>query len=129
MRQSLKIIRQALDIFPASGPVNSDDWHVVLPPEGRRVPRHGIAHLPLQAHHGRHPRPEPGSATSGSKGANGELGFYAISDGGGGPYRLKVRPPCFPNMAAFEKIIEGGSISDAVATLGSLNIIAGELER
>ena len=41
------------------------------------------------------------------EGANGELGFYAVSDGRGGPYRLKVRPPCFPNMAAFEKIVIG----------------------
>ena len=63
------------------------------------------------------------------EGANGELGFYAISDGGAGPYRLKVRPPCFPMMAAYEKIIVGGTISDAIATLGTLNIIAGELER
>ena len=42
---------------------------------------------------------------------------------------MKVRPPCFPLFAAFEKIIVGGMVSDAVATLGTLNIIAGELDR
>ncbi|HEX9688904.1 MAG TPA: NADH-quinone oxidoreductase subunit D, partial [Thermoanaerobaculia bacterium] len=63
------------------------------------------------------------------EGANGELGFYAISEGGPGPYRLKVRPPCFPIAAAFEHIIVGGTVSDAIATLGTLNIVAGELER
>ena len=50
-------------------------------------------------------------------------------DGRGGPYRLKVRPPCFPILAAFEKMVVGGTVSDAVATLGSLNVIAGELDR
>ena len=58
-----------------------------------------------------------------------ELGFYAISEGAAGPYRLKPRPPCFPMMAAFEELIVGSTISDAVATLGTLNVIAGELER
>ncbi len=128
MRQSLKIIRQALDIFPASGPVNSDDWHVVLPPKDAvyHDMESLIYHFKIIMEGIRVPK---GERYDWIEGANGELGYYAISDGGGGPYRLKVRPPCFPMMAAFEKIIEGGSISDAVATLGSLNIIAGELER
>src|SRR5262249_59558858 len=96
--------------------------------QGRRLPRHGIAHLPLQADHGGDQGPA-GERYEWIEGANGELGFYAISTGGGGPYRLKVRPPCFPNMAAFEKIILGGAVSDAVATLGTLNVIAGERDR
>ena len=61
--------------------------------------------------------------------ANGELGYSIWSDGTGRPYRVKVRPPCFPLFAAFEKIVIGEMISDAVATLGTLNIIAGELDR
>ena len=60
---------------------------------------------------------------------NGELGFFAVSDGTGHPYRLKVRPPCFPIFSSFASLTEGGMIPDAVAILGSLNIIAGELDR
>ena len=128
MRQSLKIIRQALDVFPASGPVNSDDWHVVLPPKDAvyHDMESLIFHFKLIMEGIRVPR---GERYDWIEGANGELGFYAISEAGSGPYRLKPRPPCFPIMAAFEKIIIGGPISDAVATLGTLNVIAGELER
>ncbi len=128
MRQSLKIIRQALDVFPEKGPVNSTDWHVVLPPKDAvyHDMESLIYHFKLIMEGIRVPA---GERYEWIEGANGELGFYAISTGGGGPYRLKVRPPCFPNMAAFEKIIVGGTISDAVATLGTLNVIAGELDR
>ncbi len=128
MRQSLKIIRQALDIFPSSGPVNSDDWRVVLPPKDAvyHDMESLIYHFKLVMEGIRVP---PGERYEWIEGANGELGFYAVSDGRGGPYRLKVRPPCFPNMAAFEQIVVGGTVSDAIATLGTLNIIAGELDR
>ena len=61
--------------------------------------------------------------------ANGELGFYIVSDGSGYGYRIRCRPPCFFNFAAFHEMIEGHMIADAVAILGSINIIAGELER
>jgi NADH-quinone oxidoreductase subunit C/D len=128
MRQSLQIIRQALDVFPTSGPVNSDDWHVVLPPKDAvyHDMESLIFHFKLIMEGIRVPS---GERYDWIEGANGELGFYAISEAGSGPYRLKPRPPCFPIMAAFEKIIIGGPISDAVATLGTLNVIAGELER
>nr|MBP9613860.1 NADH-quinone oxidoreductase subunit C [Sulfurospirillum sp.] len=63
------------------------------------------------------------------EGGNGELGFFIISDGSGTPYKVKVRPPCFYAMAAYPHIVEGGMIADAVLSLGSLNIIAGELDR
>ena len=128
MRQSLRIIRQALDILPAQGPVSSDDWRVVLPPKDAvyHDMESLIYHFKLVMEGIRVPR---GERYEWIEGANGELGFYAVSDGRGGPYRLKVRPPCFPNMAAFEKIVVGGTVSDAVATLGTLNIIAGELDR
>jgi len=127
-RQSLKIIRQALEIFPDKGPVDAHDWHVVLPPKDAvyHDMESLIYHFKLIMEGIRVPA---GERYEWIEGANGELGFYAISNGGGGPYRLKVRPPCFPNMAAFEKIVVGGTISDAVATLGTLNVIAGELDR
>ncbi|HUO86907.1 MAG TPA: NADH-quinone oxidoreductase subunit D, partial [Thermoanaerobaculia bacterium] len=63
------------------------------------------------------------------EGANGELGYYCVSDGGGKPYRVRVRPPCFPIFSTYPQLINGGSISDSIATLGGLNVIAGELER
>jgi NADH-quinone oxidoreductase subunit C/D len=128
MRQSLKIIRQALDIFPSEGRVSSDDWRVVLPPKDAvyHDMESLIYHFKLIMEGIRVP---PGERYEWIEGANGELGFYAVSDGRGGPYRLKVRPPCFPNMAAFEKIVVDGTVADAIATLGTLNIIAGELDR
>ncbi len=128
MRQSLKIIRQALEILPASGPVNSDDWRVVLPPKDAvyHDMESLIYHFKLTMEGIRAPA---GERYEWIEGGNGELGFYAVSDGRGGPYRLKVRPPCFPNMAAFEHMVVGGTVSDAIATLGTLNVIAGELDR
>ena len=61
--------------------------------------------------------------------ANGELGFYLISDGDRFPYRARCRPPSFINYQAMEKLAVGHQISDVVAILGSLNIIAAELDR
>src|SRR6266516_266669 len=61
--------------------------------------------------------------------ANGELGFYLISDGGKRPYRLRCRGACFYVFQAFNRMVKGGYLSDAVAALGSLNVVAGELEK
>ena len=61
--------------------------------------------------------------------ANGELGFFIVSDGSGTPYKVKVRPPSFYHMSAYPKIIENYQVADAIMTLGSLNIIAGEMDR
>jgi len=60
--------------------------------------------------------------------ANGELGFYLISDGGRTPYRLHFRRPCFIYYQAYPEMITGSTISDAVVTLSSINVIAGELD-
>ena len=61
--------------------------------------------------------------------ANGELGFYVVSDGKDRPYRVRVRPPCFFNMAVLHKLLEGYMVADIIATFGSINMIAGELDR
>ena len=61
--------------------------------------------------------------------ANGELGFYVVSDGKGKPYRLRVRPPCFYIYQAYTAMIENGMVADMAAILGSLNVVAGELDR
>ncbi|HNB81733.1 MAG TPA: NADH-quinone oxidoreductase subunit D, partial [Chitinophagaceae bacterium] len=62
------------------------------------------------------------------EGGNGELGFYLISDGGRTPYRLHFRRPCFIYYQAYPEIIRGSMLSDAVITMSSLNLIAGELD-
>jgi len=62
------------------------------------------------------------------EGANGELGFYLISDGGRTPYRLHFRRPCFIYYQAFPELVKGSVISDAIVTMSSLNVIAGELD-
>jgi NADH-quinone oxidoreductase subunit D len=61
--------------------------------------------------------------------ANGELGFYVVSDGKDRPYRVRVRPPCFFAMAGLHTMLEGYMVADIVATFGSINMIAGELDR
>ncbi|MEE1067061.1 MAG: NADH-quinone oxidoreductase subunit D, partial [Fibrobacteraceae bacterium] len=65
----------------------------------------------------------------GSETANGELGFTLISDGSGKPWRIKVRPPCLTQFAAYQELVEGTMLADSMATLSSINIIAGELDR
>ena len=75
-------------------------------------------------------RPPAGEYYDSSEAANGELGFFIVSDGGTNPYKIKVRPPCFTQWAAYADMVNGHSIADAMgACLGSINIIAGELDR
>ena len=74
-------------------------------------------------------RPPKGEAYAAVEGANGELGFYVVSDGSDRPYRVRVRPPCFTLMAGLHKMIEGHMIGDLIPTFGSINMIAGELDR
>ena len=62
------------------------------------------------------------------EGGNGELGFYLISDGGRQPYRLHFRRPCFIYYQAYPEMIKGGMLSDAILTMSSMNVIAGELD-
>jgi NADH-quinone oxidoreductase subunit D len=62
------------------------------------------------------------------EGGNGELGFYLISDGGRTPFRLHFRRQCFIYYQSYPELIQGGMLSDAVVTMSSLNLIAGELD-
>ncbi|NUM73146.1 NADH-quinone oxidoreductase subunit D [candidate division KSB1 bacterium] len=74
-------------------------------------------------------KPPVGEAYQAVEGANGELGFYVISDGSGNPYRVDVRPPCFALMSGFHEMIKGDAVADIIATFGTVNMIAGELDR
>ena len=125
--QSRSIVLQALDKLPG-GPVNLDDRAVTLPPKRNVYDSiEGVMNQFKLVYEGI--QVPAGEAYGFGEGANGELGFFAVSDGGGHPYRLKVRPPCFPIFSSYAFLIAGGMIPDAIATLGSLNIIAGELDR
>lgn len=127
MRQSLRIVRQAIDNLP-DGPVITDNHHVALPPKQKVFTEMEslIWHFKLIYEGIKVPA---GDAYSFSEGANGELGYYIVSDGTGKPYRVKVRPPCFAIFQAYPHMLEGHMVPDAIAILGSLNIIAGELDR
>jgi NADH-quinone oxidoreductase subunit D len=79
--------------------------------------------------HGHGVRPPKGEVYFPVEGANGELGFYVVSDGGGNAYRVRVRPPCFAIMSALPKLLIGDMIADLTPTFGSVNMIGGELDR
>jgi NADH-quinone oxidoreductase subunit D len=74
-------------------------------------------------------RPPAGEVYVPVEGANGELGFYVVSDGSDRPYRVHCRPPCLPPLAALPRLLEGGMVADVVPTFGSVNMIGGELDR
>jgi NADH-quinone oxidoreductase subunit C/D len=125
--QSCRIIEQCLDNIPA-GPISIDDPTIVLPQKQDVYGNiEGLMNQFMMVIHG--VQPPAGEIYSGYEAANGELGFYVVSDGSGLPYRVKCRPPCFAIFQAFSEMCEGGMLADAVATLGTINIIAGELDR
>jgi NADH-quinone oxidoreductase subunit D len=74
-------------------------------------------------------KPPPGEVYQAVEGANGELGFYVVSDGSGKPYRVRCRAPCFAAMSCLHKMLIGGMVADVIPTFGSINMIAGELDR
>jgi len=127
IRQSIRIINQAIKTLP-SGEIKVNDRAISLPSKKNVYNNiEGLMNQFKLIYEGvKVPKQESYSAI---EGGNGELGFYIVSDGSGTPYKVKVRPPCFPAMASLPKIIEGGMIADSVLSLGSLNIIAGELDR
>ncbi|MBK9303156.1 MAG: NADH-quinone oxidoreductase subunit D [bacterium] len=128
MRQSARIIRQALARGLPGGPILADDPRFALPPKEKVYGSiEGVMNQFKLIMEGA--RVPAGEAYGFGEGGNGELGFYCVSDGGGRPYRVKVRPPCFPIFSAFGEMVKGLMIPDAVAILGSINIIAGELDR
>jgi NADH:ubiquinone oxidoreductase subunit D len=74
-------------------------------------------------------KPPPGEIYIANEAANGELGFHMVSNGEGRAYRVRCRPPCFYLMQGLDRMIEGDMIADVVATFGTINMIAGELDR
>ncbi|MGA6971023.1 MAG: NADH-quinone oxidoreductase subunit D [Candidatus Binatus sp.] len=127
MYQSKRIIEQALAALP-EGPVTITDPKVVLPDKEKvynsieglmnhfKLIMEGI-HVPA------------GEVYQAVEGANGELGFYIVSDGSGRPYRVRVRPPCFLGMGVLNKMLIGRMIPDIITTFGMINMIGGECDR
>jgi NADH-quinone oxidoreductase subunit D len=127
IRQSARILRQVIRDIP-DGPVNVDDWRVVLPPKEAvyNTIEGMIAHFENVVFGIRVPAGETYYAV---EGGNGEVGFYLVSDGSGRPYRLHVRPPCFAIMQALSGMVRGGLVADIVPTFDSINMIGGEIDR
>jgi NADH-quinone oxidoreductase subunit C/D len=127
MVQSIRIIRQAMKELP-DGPINVDMPSIIMPDkkdvygnieglmnqfklvmDGVKVPQ--------------------GEFYGSTEAANGELGFYIVSDGSGTPYKVKCRPPSYYALGAYPRIVENTMIADAVITMASMNFIAGEFDR
>jgi NADH-quinone oxidoreductase subunit D len=130
MRQSLVIIEQLIDRIP-QGDVDVFAGEKVTLPKKSEVyfSIEGLIHHFEQIMTNRGWTPPVGEVYAATETANGELGFYLVSDGGNRPYRSRCRPPSFISYQCFDKLIVGHQISDAPAVLGSLNIIAAELDR
>ncbi len=129
MYESNKIIRQCLDNMP-EGPINIDDPKVIYPPKEQVYGNmEELIHQfkITMIDHG--PKPPRGEIYDAIEAPNGELGWYIVSDGGQNPYRVHTRAPSFIQFSTFASQVEGRMISDLVAIIGSLNIIAGELDR
>jgi NADH-quinone oxidoreductase subunit C/D len=127
IEESIKIIEQVMANLP-EGEINVKDAAITLPSkeavyttiEGAmnqfKLTFEGVK-VPMGEHY------------SSLEATNGELGFFIVSDGSGTPYKVKVKAPSFTAMSAYPDIIEGSQLADAILTLGSLNIIAGEMDR
>ncbi|MDH3335156.1 MAG: NADH-quinone oxidoreductase subunit D, partial [Rhodospirillaceae bacterium] len=127
MRESLKIMRQALKEMPG-GLVRADDRRVSPPP--REEMKHSmealIHHFKLFTEGIRVPAGETYTAVEAPKG---EFGVYLVSDGSNRPYRCKIRAPGFAHLQAMEMMCKGHMLADAVAVIGSIDIVFGEIDR
>lgn len=124
--ESFKLIKNAYENLP-EGPFHADVPDFYLPEKADVYTKMEalIYHFKIVMGETEIPKGEVYNAV---EGGNGELGFYLVSDGGRTPYRLHFRRPCFIYYQAYPEIIQGSMISDAVVTLSSLNVIAGELD-
>lgn len=127
IEQSIKMIKQMFKQMPG-GPVNVADWHVSLPPKQAvyNTIEGMIAHFKLVTDGHQVPAGEVYYAV---EGGNGEVGFYAVSQGNGRPYKVHVRAPCFYSMGILKKLVCGHMLADIIPTFDTLNMIGGEVDR
>lgn len=129
VEQSLKIVEQCIKDFP-DGPVSLFNQKLALPDKEKVYDTiEGLIHHFKNIMPGHGFTVPVGDIYDSTEAPNGELGFYLVSDGSHKAYRLRVRGPSFVNFAALDHLARGAMVSDLVAILGSLNIIAGELDR
>ncbi len=126
MRQSARIIHQALDGLP-SGEFMARDARYVLPPKDRVYS--SMEELIYQFKIVTDMRPPKGQVYQAMEAAKGELGFYLVSNGGTNAYRAHVRAPSFVNMMAIKPLCVGRPIADVVAIVGSIDFVMGECDR
>ena len=127
IQQSMRIVEQALEQIPR-GPINIDM------PQFRWQSKDDIGNrIDSLIFHFKTViegiKPPPGEIYLAVEGANGELGFYLVSDGSGKPYKCRVRPPCFALTAAMSRLMKGRLIADIVPTFDMINMIGGECDR
>jgi NADH-quinone oxidoreductase subunit D len=127
IEQSMRIVEQALGKIPL-GPIAIEDPRIVI--SDKEKVYNSIEGLMHQFKHIMEGIQIPaGEVYLAVEGGNGELGFYIVSDGGGRPYRVRVRPPCFIAMSSFHEMIKGHMVADVIPTFGMVNMIGGECDR
>jgi len=127
MRESMKIVRQAMDGMP-EGPIKASAPHIVMPDrESMKNSIEGLIYHFKIVTEGFHP--PVGEAYQAIESPRGDLGFYIVSDGSPKPFRCHLRAPSFANLQALPKMIEGRLIADVVACIGSIDIVLGEIDR
>ncbi len=128
MRQAMKIIRQCLDQMPAEGPIMANDLNYVIPPHDTvlRTAEDMQRHFVWVIKGFNAPKGEVYHAIEQSKG---ELGYYIVSDGSSVPYRLRIKSPDFVNLQVLPYMAEGAMVADAVALIGTIDIVLGSVDR
>jgi NADH dehydrogenase I D subunit len=127
VRQSARIIEQCLRMIP-DGPVDTDDPAIRWPAKTRVYTRmEELIDQFKQVTEG--PKPPPGEVYVGTESANGEIGFFLVSDGTGKPYKCRARTPSFSNIQPLARMIQGRLLADMVPTFDMINMIGGECDR
>ena len=128
MRESLKIIRQAMGKIPPEGPIKADAPGIV-PPDREKMKTEMealIYHFKIFTEGF---SPPAGEVYQRVESPRGEAGYFVVSDGSPKPYRVKVRAPSFVNLQALPKLSEGGLMADMIACIGTIDIVLGEVDR
>jgi NADH-quinone oxidoreductase subunit D len=128
MRESLKIVRQAMGKIPAEGPIKANAPGIV-PPEREKMKTEMealIYHFKIFTEGF---SPPPGEVYQRLESPRGEAGYFVVSDGSPKPYRVKVRAPSFVNLQALPKLSEGRLVADMIACIGTIDIVLGEVDR
>jgi NADH-quinone oxidoreductase subunit D len=128
MRESLKIVRQAVPKVPSTGPIKTEAPGIV-PPQREKMKTEMealIYHFKIFTEGF---SPPPGQVYQRIESPRGELGFFVVSDGSPKPYRVHVRAPSFVNLQVLPKLAEGRLVADLIACIGTIDIVLGEVDR